>query len=439
MAVTVQSQPLTYNPVYNPQWFVATSTQTAQPNFRYTVVLTDLLSSETVTYSPDANPNGTLQLDVSAFSKQYMTQVNPNGLYGFQKNTGALRKIRVNIGETYDVVGVPTYFAGSNIEYLVWNGALDFLEMQSFAIANYVYAQSGNNVRMITNNRNPSYITTPSPGMAYVSQPERTATNRSNYIYCLSTTYRDSGPGVLGDFQYITVVGYNAVGSEVARTKLLNTYSASSDYTNRYVFIDVGAKGLANMPGALVVSGTYPIPVTTYAYWDVFDSSDWIPFTGVPADPNFFPLKRIHQYCEPLYDVNAVHYLSPEGAFDTAVCSKLSLRSLDGTKSYYSKIPYVLTGYNVGYNYDASVERTLNSSTREKITVNTDWLEEYEVTALKDVIAAPIVFVDLGLTGGFVSMKVNNNSYQEKRKYNEKLISVSFDLEYTHTNVRQNG
>jgi hypothetical protein len=56
MAVTVTQQPQNYTPGYSPQVFSASSTATAQPNFSYTVVCTDLLSSETQTYQVPARP-----------------------------------------------------------------------------------------------------------------------------------------------------------------------------------------------------------------------------------------------------------------------------------------------------------------------------------------------------------------------------------------------
>jgi hypothetical protein len=127
MAITVQTSPQAYTPAYNPQWFVCTSTQTAQPNFRYTVILTDVISGATVTRDIDADANGYLKADFGSFFEQYITQVNPANTYGFQLNTGAVRKCRVNVGETYGTT--PTYYAGSDTDYIVWNASLDFMEM----------------------------------------------------------------------------------------------------------------------------------------------------------------------------------------------------------------------------------------------------------------------------------------------------------------------
>lgn len=425
--VTIQTTPSAYTPAYNPQWFVATSTNTAQPNFRYRVVLTDLISSATVTKDVDADPNGYFRFDVSTFSEQYITQLNPSGLYGWQNNTGAIRKIRVNIGEVYGTT--PAYTAGaSNTEYIVWNAALDFLTMQSYSQDNYKYSQ-GNNIQIITNNHNPSYVWTASANTPFYSNAETVTASRSSYLYFLSSA--------VGDIEKIAIVGFDASGNQLGSTVIRNPSSGSTTYTDKYQFIDLGYDGLANMPSGQILSGTSPIPVSTYEYWIVYDVSSWLPAATPPADPYVYPLKRYNMVCEPRYDISTVHYLSPEGSFETQPCTKLSLRTSDITKNSYSKLPYTLTGYTVGYTYGAAVDNTLTSTIRDKITVNTDWLTEAEVNQLKDAMSSPIVYVDFGSASGYVSMKIVNNSYVEKKKYNEQLLSVSFDLEYTHINVRQ--
>jgi hypothetical protein len=143
--------------------------------------------------------------------------------------------------------------------------------------------------------------------------------------------------------------------------------------------------------------------------------------------------------CEERYDVVTVHYLAPQGSFETQPCVKLSLRKSDVDRKFYSKLPYRYSGYNVVYSYSDAIENTLSSNVKNKITVNTDWLTEAEVTQLKDAISSPIVYVDLGDAEGVIAMKMMTNSYEEKKKYNSQLLSVSFDLEYAHINVRQKG
>jgi hypothetical protein len=429
MAVTYQAEPQTYCPAFNPQWFVATSNQTGQPNFRYTVVLTDVLSGESVTKDIDPDPNGYCKLDAGGFSEQYVTQVCPYGLYGFQTNTGAVREIRVNIGETYGTN--PTYYANSITKvFYVWNGAIDWLDFQSVNYLDYVYTH-GNNIQLVTNNHNPDYSWDTSPDQVFYSNAETVTEDRDTFLYFLSPTSNA--------VEKIRIIGYDSSGSVMGSTVIGNASSGTTSYQLLYQFINVGYRGLENMPSWQIVSGTSPIPVSTYDYWEVYDESSWLPAATPPAADYIYPLKRFNMVCEERYDVVTVHYLAPEGSFETQPCVKLSLRKSDVDRKFYSKLPYRYSGYNVVYDYSSAIENTLSSNIKNKITVNTDWLTEAEVTQLKDAISSPVIYVDLGDAEGVIAMKMMTNSYEEKKKYNSQLLSVSFDLEYAHQNVRQKG
>lgn len=421
MSVTVISSPSSYTPACNPQWFKCSSTETAQANFRYRIVFTDLISSATITKDQDKDASGYLDLDASAFAKQYITQALPYGNYGFNVNTGAVRKIRVNVGEVYG--STPTYYAGANTDYIVWNGAIDFLDMQSYASSSYLYNRATSNIKYISNG-GLSTFTYGSLTSNYFPN-DKTCSSFSNYIYALCAI-----PGTYNNFEQIEIRGYNSAGTLLATTVVANPNASSTNYINNYSYIDVGYKGLLNMPVGQIASGTYPIPVSTYDYWDVYDTN-----TGVGAGNQTVLIKRIYKECEPRFDVSTIHYLSPEGSYETALCKKLSIRRTQDNKSYYSKLPYTYGAYT----YASAIERPLFSNERRQITVNTDWLEESEARQYRDIFSSTSVYLDQGDTGGWISVKVLNNSYEEKKKYNSSLISISVDLEYSHINPRQPG
>lgn len=436
MAVSTLASPASYTPAYNPQWFLCSSSQSAQPNFRYRLVITDIISGESVTKDVDADPSGYLKYDNGSFAEQYIEQVNPANLYGWQLNTGAVRKIRVNVGEVYGAT--PTYYAGSNTDYIVWNGSLDLLsntvrDMQNYVYTDYKYSQA-NNIQLITNNRNEDYTWSPSSNPEHYSNPETVTANRSSYLTFLCSAS--------GDVEKIRVIGYDASGNSLGSTLIGNiNYSGGTTYTNKYFFIDVGYDGLNNMPSGSVLSGTYPIPVSTYDYWIVYDESSWLPTSTPPAQPYVYPLKRYNLVCEPRFDVITLHYLTPEGNFETQAFNKLSLRTTEANKTYYSKLPYSISQdlSGITYTYGSQIENSLSSTSKDKMTINTGWLEEYEVEQLKDIISAPIVYADEGNSRGYLAVKVLTNSLKIEKKYNSKLLSVSLDIEYTFTNVRQRG
>lgn len=407
MAITIQSQPQSYMPCYNPHWWVATSSQLAQPNFKFYVVVTDLITSNTATYKIEPDLTNRLKFNSATFAELYMGQVNPDGLYGFQKNnnsgTSAIRKIRVNIGEEYGTT--PAQYSGADVDYIVWNGVIDFLDYPAFNYADYVYNYGASGTRPFV--------------IHQLGRTEIAFPSKRNYIYCL--------PKGNGDLSSLLIRGFDANGNTVASNEIQNPYNAGTTYTDKYVFIDVGYKGLQNMPGAQIISGPNPIPVSQYYSWKVWDYTD-------PG--NLLLIKTLVLDCEPRYDIFTLHYLSKKGAFETINCSKLSERNETKTVSDFKTLPWALNGSNVyTYNRGDIVQKTLNVDTQDSIKVNTDWLSQNDVSYLKECFSSPIVYMDDGV--GLVPVKVTNPNYQEKKKYNEKLISVSFDLEFTHTNHRQ--
>lgn len=405
MAITIVSQPSAYMPCYNPHWWVATSSQLAQPNFKFYVTVTDLITSNSRNYPIDPDPSNQLKFNSATFAELYMGQVNPDGLYGFQKNnnssTSAIRKIRVNIGEKYGTT--PVVYPGSNVDYITWNGNLDFLDYPSYNYLNFQYNLAGAR----------NFLT------HELGRIETTFSGKSNYIYCI--------PPGNGDLASLLIKGYDANGNNIANNEIANPYSGGTTYTDKYVFIDVGYNGLQNMPAGQIITGPIPIPVSTYYSWKVYDYSD-------PG--NLLLIKEIRVDCEPRYDVWTLHYLSKKGSFETINCSKLSEKNETKTVSDFKRLPWAVNGLGVyTYNRGDQVQKVLNVDTQASIKVNTDWITANESSYLKECFSSPLVYLNDGT--GLVPVKITNSSYQEKKIFNGPLISVAFDLEFTHTNHRQ--
>jgi hypothetical protein len=302
--------------------------------------------------------------------------------------------------------------------------------MQNYSFSNYLYSQ-GNNIQVITNNHNPDYVWTASANTPFYSLDETVTPDRSSYMYFLTSA--------VGDLEKIRIIGYNEAGTPMGSTVIRNPSSGSTTYTDKYQFIDLGYDGLANMPSAQILSGTNPIPVSTYNYWIVYDESSWLPAAIAPADPFIYPLKRFNLVYECRYDVITLHYLSRMGSIETQPCTKVSVRKSQVNKSTYSKLPYTSAAYVMSYTYGSAIENTLSSNIRDSFTVNTDWLTEAEATNLKDLVSSPLIYVDFGNARGYRTAKMVTSTYEEKRKYNSQMIQASFDLEFTNINVRQKG
>lgn len=410
--------PADYTPVYNPQWFTATSSNYNKPNFTYTVIVTDLITGNVVTYNPPALPDFTLTFNAETFAEVYMKNYIPVNSYGWKVCVDAIRKIRVNIGETYStplITDPIIYYSGTNKDYIVWNGVRNFLEFQSYTYTDFVY------------DAGTSPLGTPYVKFLTDSLDEKTFSGRSNLFYALTSK--------VGDLATIRINTYDANGTPIGTSYIDNPQSASSTYSNKYLCIDLGHKGLSNISAA-AVTGTFPIITSSVAYWDVYDVSvlnnAYYPTTTQTL------IKRYTLECESKYDVITLHCLMKNGNYRTIHCSKNSERTSTNVKNTFKKLPYIKSvGGVVSYPYESAVEQTLNVSIQSRLKVNTDWLTEAECALYEEAVTSPSIYMDLGTGQGYASMKCTDGSYFTKKKYNEKMLSATFQLEYTHDNHRQ--
>lgn len=415
MSVTVHSTPATYTPCYNPQWFVASSTQVAQPNFTYTVVCTDLITSATATYQIEQRPDTKLVFNASNFSKNYVEHYIPNNVYGWQKCTDAIRKIRVNIGETYGTS--PAYASGANNDYIVWNGVVKWLTFPDYDQTDFVYKNSTANYKYLTSLRNDSASTFYKPdGITY--------DDRSHFLYALTSESND--------LEFIRINAYDINGNLLQYSDIANPYEASTTYTDKYLCIDVGKKGLDNIASGSV-TGSYPVLPANCAYYDVIDA-----YTQPPATARK-NIQRIYIGEECRYDVYTLHFLDKDGNFEPIHFSKVSEITVQADKTYFRQNPYELNSNVWEYSTHTKNERVLNSTTTTRLRLNSDWFSEEYVDAYRYLISSPVVYLDLGSTIGLIPVKVITNNYPVNKKFNKKLYNITLDIEYTHKDVYQNG
>ena len=404
MAITILSKPTDalyygYVPCYNNQWFVASSSQTASANFKYYIVVTDLLSGYSVTEKFLPNPSGKLQFDASKFSELLMTNYIPVNQYGFQQNT-SIRKIRVNIGEIYGSTLPGTIYTGTNIDYIVWNGSLEMLTFSQYNSKNYTWDLS----------------TTPNlnyPVLLSDLADDYTFNNRSNYLYWMVLEGQTDLPKI-----YLRT--YNAAGSVLNTYTITNGYNSTGAYQTNMVCIDVGKKGIDG------INASYLVGVE---YYDIM--------AEVSSELSPFKIKRYTIKCSPRFDVYTLHYLSTTGAYETLHCSKVSELNSTKTSTTFKRSPWTNVSNVMTLDYSVAVEQPTIVNVQNGLKLNSDWVTKAELIKYKDLFSSPDVKLDLGTAQGYASVKVTNGTYLSKN--NDKLKNLTFDLLFTHNNQRQKG
>lgn len=404
MAITIIAQPQGYQPAYKQQWFTASSNQVAQQNFEYTVICTDLISGGVSIKQIPARPDTLCVFDAGVFSEQFIKDDNyiPINLYGWQIATG-VRKIRVNIGETYGAT--PAYTAGSNIDFIIWNADDEWLDFSEYDMDDFVYDSATTNFKYFAGVLN-----------------DLTFVDRSNYIYTLTKTS--------GDLDEIQIATFDKNGVFIANSAIPNPLAGLGTYEDWYYCIDVGLKGLTNI-SALLVTGAFPIITASVASYKIYDNSSYI--IGPPI-----LIKTLTLGCQGMYEPMVVHYLANNGAFNTASFNKI-WNSLDDiqTTEFTQNTAGILPGGAYGYNYSDSPIKTLSTTTKTKLILRTDWLSDDQVNKYKDCWSSPVLYLDNGSEKGYISLRRATAQYQNLPHYSKKLVQLEMEFFYSHTNSRQ--
>lgn len=421
--ITIQASPPAYTPVYSPAWFTAISSNVAAANFKYRVKITDVLTSQVIQrdYDPDPSNSNKLVLDTNAFAEEFVKNFVPNNQYGWKLCTDAIRQIKVNIGEYYGTT--PAYTAGSDQYYLVWNGSLSELQWPDYLLTDYVYKSSTSNWKFISSYNFSAF--TPRYKLN-----NRAYTDKSSFIYCLSSE--------ADDMEAIRIKCYDSSGSLIQSSIIANPFSGTTTYTNQYVCIDVGRKGLDNISSGLV-TGTYPIIPSNCDYYEIEDvgiSGEEPPFTYTLRKI----IQRLYISCEAKYDVYTVHYLSQAGNFETVHFPKVSSMDNVSEKTSFNQNPFALNASNVNtYTKFTLREKVVNASYEERLTLQTDWLTYEEIAAHKEIIDSPVVYIDYGSTIGLIPVMVETNSYKIRKKFNTGEPAFQITVKKGFKNSKQRG
>lgn len=399
MSVVVSQQPEDYTPGYNPQLFVALSNQVAQDNFVYTIEVTDLITSDSIQYQVAKDPNDDrCYFDAMPFVENYLKHFFPGKSTGWLRCADGIRKIRVNIGETYGATGAETHFPGSDIDYIVWNGVVDYLEFPNYNQDDYIYyAATGSNIPYLTSNLT-----------------EYTHEGKSSYLYILTTQP--------GDVLSITIDTYDSGGNSLDTTTINNTWQLSSTYTDKYICINVG-------PRALSAAGIWSDQVASYT---VSDSV----ITGSPPAGTVTLRKTFIVNCEPNYEVYTVHFWAYNGCFETIHFNKRSDTNLRREQTTYQVTPYTKSAGAMSYSRSAPTKKVLGSSRTETLRLCTDWLTQEQVELYKQILDSAYIYLDTEDLD-FPVLTLNTNSYEVFKSANEPLFQLTMDFEYSHQNHRQ--
>jgi hypothetical protein len=404
MALTVNQTPDAYTPASSQQIFHATSTNSAAANHSYVVVCTDIITGNSFRYLIAKDPiYSSMVFDAKGFTENYIQYFKPLLIGGWQKCTGSIRPITVNVGEQYGSTVI--YYPGTNFNYTVWSGIVDFLGFAGgvFDSGKYIYSAGTNNV----------YMAGVTDDLAF--------TNKSSWLYILSNHNTGTRPG------QIQVVSYNAAGVAIGSSFINNPHAAGGNtYDKNFVCIDIGDRGLNNLT-APQVTGTFPVLPAGTASYEVRDS------TGTAV-----VIKTFKYGCVNKFTPINIHYLAKNGALQTASFNLMHDKFMDTQSQIYGKNPNVNNGFYYEYSINSAPNIDYAITEQQSLKLRTDWLSIDQIKKYKECVSSPICYLegDSDYPNSLIRVRRVSGRYIDVPK-NKKLFAIELDFVYAHENYRQ--
>ncbi len=384
MSLTVSQYPQPFTPAYNDQFIYATSSEYAQPNFKYTVTVTvngDVSHTEGILPRPD----GSMVFNARKWVENYITHYfNPDYTTNFFVATGKTANVTVTILEDYGASPVPSV---TTIQYTAFDASLTETEFYNYDAGDYV-SGGNNDVIFLGQTFNEVLI------------DNRVSTTQQAWLHF-----------TLGDISYITLTFDDGV---TINTVTYNPVIPSPSNTYDIYCFDIDAGLLGAIDGSTVDVKFYNV-------------------SNVLLATHSFTVTNI---CSKYVDY-PVYYLNRFGNIPFFHFEKKSIDKL--TK----KINTVRLGKNqiIGSNYTYNTwDREVHVVSTESVKsgdMNTDWITETQSTSLQDLFDSPIVHKYEN--GIYTPITVKETTYDFKKRVNDKLFNYTLSYEYTDTKLRQRG
>lgn len=358
MAITINTEPNDVAPVYSDISYVVTSTNYAQPNFKFVAVIKNaagtILAKLKAPIFHGTTDKGVF--NISRILQNYVT-------YDFTQNLGTMTKClnsyigySVEFGEEYG--GTEYLNLTSDTGKYAWNGLFNLYGSETAATYK---------------------IDVPSSSPKFLTRVRTRRVTRVQYDYLHFL--------LMGFACTPKIIAYNAAGSVLATSIIKLPWTAStSDLSQFMVRFGAGVVQLNALTAGELDSGTAGnvIPSGT-AYYTVQIQ------TGGSPGSELYRFDIVEECSK--YTPQYLYFLNPLGGFESVRCGMASRDKYNVSRKQFKRNNYTLSGNTYAYNTtkhgltNYAVEKT------KEVTLNTNFLNETEFEWLQDLIASPVVFL----------------------------------------------
>jgi len=396
MAITVRQQPASLFPAYNDAVYIVTSSNVAQPNFKFVAdiyvnsVKVDrmLIPPHPTELSGKVNVSPLLEsrvkVDISADDNRILP------------NNNSYVQYEVKFGEAYGSSGTVIYPNLTNIsgKYL-WNAVVDYPTFCNYSSGDYT-----------------SDFLTENPNLKDGMQ---LTVDDNAWLYWTNFNLNTS---------YVKVVTYNSANTLLGTFKIDNKYS-----TSRFLRIPTGPYNILNIPDAQFTLGVQPIITGSVDHYTVqtFNSSN----VAISTEAEY----KIIEDCT-RYEKRRLQFLNELGGYDTFNFTLVSKETMDIERSMFKKD---LGSYGTSYSFVNSPNDRAYSQyhtrIKDKISIQSDWVTEQQLAWLEQLVTSPDVRLDDGLY--LIPINITNTSFEKKKVVNEKLFNLQLEYTLSYDRYRQ--
>jgi hypothetical protein len=392
MALTLYQTPSVLTPAYNKQIFTALSNQIAVPDFKY--VVTVIVNGDvTNTYTENIlqNPDGWLVFDAQNWVKNYIEHYfNPTDT-GVVIATNKSIEVEVNISEYY----TSTIQSTDTTNYSAFDACLTDSEF-----ANYDYSD---------------YLFNATTGLYFLGKSstsvfpdDRITLGQDVWLHFINNQ------AILIDSIEITLIRSAVIIDTVAIASLptpITAYDVNALNLNSNIFTvatpqvgDTVNIGFIDSLSATILSMSYSLQDVCTKYTDY-----------------------------------TLYYLNRGGSILFQHFEQKSKKNFTKKTNVVTLDKNVLNTSTGAYGYTsyAREEHIVSTATESTMDLNSYWLSQSQITALKDLWDSPIVYIWDGNT--LRSCRVTNSNFEEFQINNEPLISLALTIDLGVTETRQRG
>lgn len=410
MSVTIEQQPQSYAPGFNPLMVVASSTQSASPNFRFVVRVKESQGGANIaTFRVSKRPDNALLLfdahrvveNFLTFDITNITTINT----GFKKGVNVFKKYAVNVQEEYSLTvndPITVHASGTTSDLYAFNGALSAIDIRAYDFNDYLINGTGLR-RFLTN------------------QPEHVKVRTADTYELGMFQIPVATPNKL---KSLKIEPFDAAGNALPSGTIDNPEAANTADDARFMSILCGP---ADLNASSLTTGSQPIIPTNTAYYRVSTIDNSAIRT---SEYKYFDMDT---RCTQSYI--RVFFLNRLGSIDAFNFIRVSDRNIDVQRSTYDKTEGQFNGSAFELNDTDSGKEDFHIRYDNKWLLRSDWLTEAESEWLQELITSPMVM--MLYNGKFMRMQVADASYQPKTYKNQKLFKLDLNLTQSLGNYSQ--